>query len=104
VETDTFCANDCNNDPNCRAFASYFKDKKKMCQLMNIPFKEIPRNEKNKLVYEPGSRIYDHRPFPPKEKYQYVMTNKDSLGMLISFIDFLTIFSLMIFIRCLRKS
>ena len=55
-------------------------------------------------MYEPGSKIYDHRPFPAANPYQYVMTTKDSLGMIISFIDFLTILSLMVFIRCLKKS
>lgn len=43
-------------------------------------------------------------PWPPKVTTEYVKTKKESLGMLVSFIDFLVVISLMVFIKCLKKS
>jgi hypothetical protein len=71
---------------------------------MNIYFREIPTKERKKLIYEPGSKIWDQMPWPPKVTLEYVRTKKESLGVLISFIDFIATFSLMLFIKCLRKS
>lgn len=75
-----------------------------MCLMLNTYFKDISQLDKKKLIYEPGTNIYDKMLWPPIETKEYVRTKKESLGVVISFIDFLTILSLMVFIKCLKKS
>jgi len=42
--------------------------------------------------------------WPPKVTTEFERVKKESLGAVISFIDFLTVLSLMVFIKCLKKS
>ena len=42
-----------------------------MCQLMNVAFRDIPPSEVRKLKYEPGSKIYTYRPYPPKIREEF---------------------------------
>ena len=74
-----------------------------MCRLMKIPFKDLGEYELKQLRYEPGSKIYTYRHYKGNET-QFSKTTKEGLGFLISFIDFLTIISLILFIKCLKKS
>ena len=71
---------------------------------MSVSFKDLPSKAKKLAIYEPGSSIYDKMPWPPKVTTEYVKTAKESLGVLVSFIDFLVVISLMVFIKCLKKS
>ena len=85
---------------------SYYKNTegKNMCQLLSVYFSEIPKKDQKKILYEPGSYMYDKMLWPPKVDVEYVKVKKESLGVLISFIDFIVTLSLMIFIKCLKKS
>lgn len=99
------CAKKCNGTEGCKSMGFYAgTDGTKMCQLLDTYFKDISTKDKRKIIYEPGSSIYDQMLWPPKVEYEYVKVQKESLGILISLIDFLATVSLMIFIKCLKKS
>ena len=71
---------------------------------MSIQFSDIPNKLKKEIKYEEGSAVYDKLQWPPKDPLEFKKKDKEYMGVMISVIDTLVILSLMIFIRCLKRS
>ena len=55
----------------CKALALFTENGNLMCQLMNKAFEDLTHKQKEDLIYEPGSKIYTLKPFPPKVREEY---------------------------------